>query len=465
MFPINGDPASLPLEAPTPTHENYKELEYLIIDDSPPARQSLKLCMQAVGGLRVYTAQSYMEAASRIRRVMPDVIICDYILGSGRTGQQLLEELRRNEALPERVVFIMVTAERTYEKVVSAVELAPDDYIIKPFSPEILHLRLERVIQRKLVFRDYYQAKVEQDYGRAIEILRAIQAGRDGKTYRFEILRYAASTLLEGGQVDEAIAQYLEILQLHPFPWASLGLAKAYRLKNRHAEARETVDGVIRESPNFFEAYDLKAGICSDVGDYEGAQEILEVACARTPGNWARKRNLAIAATRNGDFSTAQKVMTEVVENNSGSAADRLELARTAIENGALDDARAAIQGLGPKDLASLSPGEAMGIECIRAILDEAGGEKKFNSLRHQIASSANNPTSVDLDALRAALHFEDLELADKVAERLLSGHDAKHSFKVMLAIYNKHDRAPHFKALQKRVAVSLIKGRSAADD
>lgn len=460
MMPFSGDPANLPATAPA--LDSYKDLEYLIIDDSPPARQSLKLCMQAVGGLRVFTVQSYMEAATRIRRVMPDVIICDYILGSGRTGQQLLEDLRRNDALPERVVFIMVTAERTYEKVVSAVELAPDDYIIKPFSPEILHLRLDRVIQRKLAFRDYYKAKVEREFELAIYTLRALQYGPPGKAYRFEILRYIATTLLEAAQVDEAIEEYQTILQIHPFPWASLGLAKAYRMKNRHADARETVEGVIRESPNFFEAYDLKAGICSDMGDYAEAQGILEQACARTPGNWTRKRNLAVAATRNGDFESAMKAMVEVVENNAGSAADRLELARTAIENGALDEARAAMQGLGPKELAGLPASEAMGIECVRAILDEVNGEKKFNSLRHQIATTTTNPTAVDLDALRAALHFEDLELADKVAERLLSGHDAKHSFKVMLAIYQKHERAPHFKNLQKRVATSLIKGRAA---
>ena len=40
-------------------------------------------------------------------------------------------------------IFMMVTAERSYEKVVSAVELAPDDYLIKPFSGEVLRTRLE----------------------------------------------------------------------------------------------------------------------------------------------------------------------------------------------------------------------------------------------------------------------------------------------------------------------------------
>ena len=39
---------------------------------------------------------------------------------------------------------MMVTAERTYDRVMSAAELAPDDYLVKPFTEETLRLRLVR---------------------------------------------------------------------------------------------------------------------------------------------------------------------------------------------------------------------------------------------------------------------------------------------------------------------------------
>ena len=48
---------------------------------------------------------------------------------------------------------MMVTGEQSYEQVVSAVELVPDDYIIKPFSPDKLVLRLDRIMAKKEFFR------------------------------------------------------------------------------------------------------------------------------------------------------------------------------------------------------------------------------------------------------------------------------------------------------------------------
>lgn len=48
---------------------------------------------------------------------------------------------------------MMVTGEQSYEQVVSAVELVPDDYIIKPFSPDKLLLRLERIVAKKTFCR------------------------------------------------------------------------------------------------------------------------------------------------------------------------------------------------------------------------------------------------------------------------------------------------------------------------
>jgi DNA-binding response OmpR family regulator len=43
-----------------------------------------------LGGFSVDQAQNFAEARHRIKSAIPDIIVCDYILGSGRTGQQLL---------------------------------------------------------------------------------------------------------------------------------------------------------------------------------------------------------------------------------------------------------------------------------------------------------------------------------------------------------------------------------------
>jgi DNA-binding response OmpR family regulator len=60
-------------------------------------------------------------------------VLCDYNLGDGMDGQELLER-RKTGTLPLSTIWIMITGERKYERVVAAAEMAPDDYILKPFN-------------------------------------------------------------------------------------------------------------------------------------------------------------------------------------------------------------------------------------------------------------------------------------------------------------------------------------------
>ena len=124
----------------------YANKRFLVIDDQPLAREALRTIAQNVGAFAVEFASNYQDAIYRIRNNAPDIILCDYVLGEGRSGQQLLEELRRFNLLSDDTIFMMVTGEQAYEQVVSAVELVPDDYIIKPFSPDRLLETIREVI-------------------------------------------------------------------------------------------------------------------------------------------------------------------------------------------------------------------------------------------------------------------------------------------------------------------------------
>jgi DNA-binding response OmpR family regulator len=88
----------------------------------------------------------------QVGRTPFDIILSDYLLEDGRDGQQLLEELRQQHLVPLSTVFMMITSERAYHNVVSVAELAPDDYLIKPFTADDLHGRLVRALYRKQFF-------------------------------------------------------------------------------------------------------------------------------------------------------------------------------------------------------------------------------------------------------------------------------------------------------------------------
>lgn len=438
----------------------YKELRYLVIEDQEASRKTLQMCIQSMGGSSVDMAQSFHDAINRIQRNMPDVIICDYMLGSGRTGQQLLEDLRRSSRLPDTVSFLMVTAERSYEQVVSAVELAPDDYIIKPFSPETLRVRMERVIRKKIFFHVFHARKSSGDFDAALAELDALEAAEEGRQYRFDIQRARTETLLAADRVQEALDSYIGIGEIHPFPWALAGQARALRQLSRFDEANEAIDGVLEAAPNYFDAYDLKADICCDLGRFDEAQAVLQKISDRTPRNWQRKRTLSGVAKMNGDFDTARKLIEEVIANDRVAGfpiGDRIELIRTALASGDHALAQKTLVGVTREERETLGPDEWLNVECLEAMLEGGEeGQKHFDRIRAEIART-DLPVETALDAIRAAFAFSDRQLADQIAEKLLTGQEARRAFHAMLEIYRKQDMEDHFRQLQRAAAARLL--------
>lgn len=440
--------------------KSYKELRFLVVEDQEASRKTLKMCIQSMGGFYIDMAVSHGDAIFRIKNRIPDIIICDYILGDGRTGQQLLEELRQTETLPDRVVFLMVTAERSYEQVVSAVELTPDDYVIKPFSPDVLGFRIDKAVQKKLAFRNFYILKEAKQLDQAVAELEAMQGRPQAKPYKYDILRCRAETLASIGRIDDAQQAYEDIIRVHPFPWAKAGLARMLRLKDRLQDARNAIEDVIAMSPNYFEAYDLKATICSEMGDFSAAMQTLEHVTQRTPRNWTRKRTLSTVALHNGDFEKAAAVMKEVVENDvvgSNSLQDALGMARCALAGGDFDAAKVAMQMVAPGKLADIEGAERIEYECVLAVLEGNDGAVRFERIRRMITDLQEMPVQTSVDIVRAALAFYDRQMADRITEKMLIGKQVKHAFQPLLGIYKLHGLEEPFRLLQKKAAKKRI--------
>ena len=368
---------------------------------------ALRSIAQTVGAFAVEFASNYQDAIYRIRNNVPDIILCDYILGDGRSGQQLLEELRRFNLLPDETIFMMVTGEQSYEQVVSAVELVPDDYIIKPFSPDKLLLRLNRIVQKKDFFAAYYREKRQKEYQRALAILAAQRDSEAGRPYRFEILRQQAEVLLATGDSSSAETAYRRILENYDFPWARAGVARSLHQQNRLTEAREEIDRVVAGTPHFFDASDIKASICMAQGEHEEAQKVLDEVAKKTPRNYVRKRLLAEAATLNGDSEAARAAMADVIANDTMpgavSADDQLTLARSYVDAGDLITAEKVLVGIRESELQNLSLNEQGSYASLLALASPDRGKKRFAGLRPALLATELSAT-VRLDVMRAAL-------------------------------------------------------------
>jgi DNA-binding response OmpR family regulator/Tfp pilus assembly protein PilF len=317
---------------------DFKTQRVLVIDDSSAMRKMLQITVQSLGVQSVDLAESVFDVLQRIEKGgrKYDIILCDYILGEGRDGQHLLEELKARKLLPYSTVFIMVTAERAYEKVVNAVELAPDDYLLKPFSGQVLMDRITDQVNKKAALHGLYE---HLDAGRFADAV--AEAGRllAGATrYRMEVQRVEADALIQLDRLDDAEAIFRGILAERPIPWALFGLARIEYKRHKLGAAEAILEQLLAEAPRYTAACDLLADVKHDLEKHDGAQAVLEHGIRMSPRNLRRHRKLGAAALLNDDLETANASLTAAVEYGQHSAlvepTDFSNLARCAVAMG-----------------------------------------------------------------------------------------------------------------------------------
>jgi len=121
------------------------EERVLVVDDERDIT-ALVAYHLAKAGYRVTTAATGPDAVKAVAAEPPDLIVLDLML-PGRSGFELLEELRGNAATRD-IGVILLTARREEPDRIRGLSLGADDYLTKPFSPEELVLRIGAVLRR-----------------------------------------------------------------------------------------------------------------------------------------------------------------------------------------------------------------------------------------------------------------------------------------------------------------------------
>lgn len=95
-------------------------------------------------GIDVETIADGADAWERIRTERPHLVILDGML-PGLDGLEVLRRIREDPGL-DGIPVVMLTARRREQDIVSALELGASDYLVKPFMPEELLARVERLL-------------------------------------------------------------------------------------------------------------------------------------------------------------------------------------------------------------------------------------------------------------------------------------------------------------------------------
>ena len=284
---------------------------YLVVDDLVSIRQLLRESLRNLGAKNIDQASSGGEAIALLARIRYDVVLCDYNLGEGKNGQQVLEEARiRNYLLPSSV-WMMVSAEKSVESVIGAAEHQPDAYLIKPITEGVLLTRLNRVWHKKQVFRMIDLAFSEKDYLRSGKLCDA-QIETD-PLHRIDLLRMKASLMLKSGEPEKARAAYEQVLQEREYQWARAGLARIRMASGEYEQARQMLQGVIAANRYYIDAYDHLAAAYQHLGQPEEACGVLERAARLSPNSVPRQRNLGQVCLKLGNTAMAEKAFRKCI--------------------------------------------------------------------------------------------------------------------------------------------------------
>lgn len=113
------------------------KLHFLFIYDFADYRAMLRSILQGCGAQYIDDVSNAEDALKKTVKVKYDVILCNYNLGDGKNGQQLLEEIMYLRLIPYGTIYIMVTAENTQNMVMADIEYKPDGYLNKPSPKEL----------------------------------------------------------------------------------------------------------------------------------------------------------------------------------------------------------------------------------------------------------------------------------------------------------------------------------------
>ncbi len=356
-----------------------KGLTALIIDPHPGMRASLHAMLNLCGLSGIDDAPGAAQAIRQLGAKRYDLILCEYDLDGGQDGQQMLEDLRHHRLMGAATMFFMVTSEGNFGKVVSAAELGPTDYILKPFAADNMLERIGRALDKRNALVPAYQAMALGDERAAIE---ACLAGAElHPRYATDFNRLRAELHVMLGEAAEAEPIYAALYEARGIGWARLGQAKTLFMRGQHGAAQAMLEELVGQNKRFLDAYDWLARSHEAQGQAALAQGVLSEAVALSPHAVRRLRRLGEVALEAGDLEGAEKAFKLVVGKAKYSEfrdpQDHVRLVQTLVQRGDPVQAAAVIRDL-DKSLGGHKNSDACGAIASAMLHDYTGNEQRL---------------------------------------------------------------------------------------
>jgi two-component system chemotaxis response regulator CheY len=122
-------------------------LKILLVDDSPTMRRILLNILKHLGYEDVAQAENGRDALSKLHTDQYTFVITDWNMPE-MDGLTLVKLMREEEEF-ENIPVLMVTTRSEQEDVLEAMRAGVNNYIVKPFTPQVLKQKMIAILSQK----------------------------------------------------------------------------------------------------------------------------------------------------------------------------------------------------------------------------------------------------------------------------------------------------------------------------
>ncbi|MCD6460655.1 response regulator [bacterium] len=118
-------------------------MKVIVVDDSSTMRRIIKNTLNRLGFTDIIEAEHGLDALSKLDGI--ELIITDWNMPE-MDGLTFVKSVRASNTF-KHIPIIMATTEAAKEDIVEAIQSGVNNYVVKPFTPEILKNKIEAVIK------------------------------------------------------------------------------------------------------------------------------------------------------------------------------------------------------------------------------------------------------------------------------------------------------------------------------
>lgn len=124
---------------------DYK-IKILVVDDFSTMRRIVKNILKQLGYENIEEAEDGAQAYNKLKSGNFGFVVSDWNMPN-MDGLELLKRVRSDPEL-KGLPFLMVTAEAEKDKVIEAIKAGVSNYIVKPFTAEVLKEKMDRIFEK-----------------------------------------------------------------------------------------------------------------------------------------------------------------------------------------------------------------------------------------------------------------------------------------------------------------------------